>query len=387
MGEEFTPSFFAVDFFCGAGGTTRGLIDAGGYVLAGIDKVSECAKTYTTNNINGDGSSARYIMKDIFEKNSEYEHGEQHEVIDELRQLIAPIKSKAPLLFSICAPCQPFTNMTRIKMTDERTEARSRDRGLLGQSLDYVEEFMPELVFCENVAGIQHQKFGGVWQNFSAGLEELGYIHGSAIVDTANYGVPQHRKRSIMLAVRKDCLAYHADKIDIPMKDANASFVTVREALRHFPSLVAGQTHETIPNHRCSNLSDLNKTRLNAVAPGASNKQFESLGLAPDCHVKLRSGAVKTGFTDTYTRMNPDKPAPTITTKCFSISNGRFGHFDEAQTRAISVREAAALQSFPDDYMFWGNSIAHTAKMVGNAVPPLVAEFFAEHLLSLISKP
>jgi len=122
---------------------------------------------------------------------------------------------------------------------------------------------------------------------------------------------------------------------------------------------------------------------VSAVAPGQPNSVFDGTDLALDCHAKLRSDPKKGGFTDVYTRLDPDKPAPTMTTKCFSVSNGRYGHYDTDQIRAISVREAAALQSFPDDYKFYGSSIGQTARMVGNAVPPKLATFFARYMMQI----
>jgi len=390
------PKFLAIDFFCGAGGTTRGLIEAGGYVMAGVDKAGECLETFERNNINVDGTSARYLNMDIFRKDDDYPDGQQREVLTELGAMLDTLQDRypgVPLMLSICAPCQPFTSMTRIKMTDERDAARIRDRGLLGQTLDYVDQLNPEMILCENVAGIQNPNYGGVWQHFMKGLADRGYIVGSDIVDTSKYGIPQVRKRSIMLAVHRNALKdsfldgrERGSDIDlvVPAKDDEARTVTVREALAHFPPLAAGASHEQIPNHRCSKLSEINYRRLKAVAPGQLNTVFDGTDLALDCHAKLRTDPKKKGgFTDVYTRLDPDKPAPTMTTKCFSVSNGRYGHFDPEQVRAISVREAAALQSFPDDYHFYGPSIGQTARMVGNAVPPKLATFFAKHLMKI----
>ncbi|NTF17728.1 DNA cytosine methyltransferase [Agrobacterium rubi] len=391
------PKFLAIDFFCGAGGTTRGLIEAGGYVVAGIDKAPECLETFEKNNVNFDGVSARYLNMDIFRQDEDYPHGQQTEVLTELDSMMNPLYERfpgVPVMLSICAPCQPFTSMTRIKLSDERDAARVRDRGLLGQTLEYVDQLNPEMILCENVAGIQNMSYGGVWQHFMKGLEDRGYVVGSEIVDTSKFGIPQFRKRSIMLAIHRNALRdsfldgrERLDQeigLEVPKRDENASIVTVREALAHFPPLTAGSVHDDIPNHRCSKLSAINYRRLQAVAPGQNNSVFDGTDLALDCHVKLRTDPKKKGgFTDVYTRLDPDKPAPTMTTKCFSVSNGRYGHYDTDQVRAISVREAAALQSFPDDYTFYGSSIGQTARMVGNAVPPKLATFFANHMMEI----
>lgn len=392
-----TPKFLAVDFFCGAGGTTRGLIDAGGYVAAGIDKADECTTTFEANNINVDGVAARYLNKDIFERDEENPRGQKHEVLSEIGALLTPLQARfpgTPVLFSICAPCQPFTSMTRIKLSDEREAARIRDRGLLGQTLSYIDHFQPEMILCENVAGIQNMSYGGVWQHYVEALKDRGYVVGSEIVDAAKFGIPQFRKRSIMLAVHRSALSDEflggRDRwaidvgFEVPRCDTSAKLVTVREALARFPPINAGDSHKEIPNHRCSKLSEINSRRLQAVAPGQLNHVFEGTDLALDCHERVRTATKKRGaFTDNYTRLDPDQPAPTMTTKCYSFTNGRFGHYDVDQVRAISVREAAAIQSFPDDYKFYGSSIGQTARMVGNAVPPKLATFFANHLLTI----
>jgi DNA (cytosine-5)-methyltransferase 1 len=277
-------------------------------------------------------------------------------------------------------------------MTDERAMARVRDRGLLGQTLDYVDRLKPEMILCENVAGIQAEKYGGVWQHFMAGLKERGYIVGSDVVDAARYGVPQYRKRSIMIAVHRGAMTAEAirgweDETDIdlkvPTEDANARPTTVGQALAHFPPLRHGETYADLPNHRCSRLTDINVRRLQAVKPGEKNTVFDGTDLALDCHKKMRTSDKPGGFTDVYTRLDPAKASPTITTKCCSVSNGRYGHFDVSQTRGLSVREAAALQSFPDNYEFVGKSLIHTAKMVGNAVPPRLAEFFGRYMAEM----
>ncbi len=394
-----TPKFLAIDFFCGAGGTSRGLIEAGGYVIAGIDKAPECRETFEKNNVNFDGVHAKYLALDIFKKDEEYPEGQQREVIRELDSMLNPQYERfpnVPMLFSICAPCQPFTSMARKALTDERTAERIRDRGLLGQTLAYIDELLPEMILCENVAGIQNPSYGGVWQHFMKALRDRGYLVGSAIVDTSKFGIPQTRRRSIMLAVHRNALTSEflatfaqgsEPSLKVPERDESAKPMTVREALAHFPPLTAGTSNDNIPNHRCSGLSDINYRRLQAVAPGETNTVFDGTDLALDCHVKLRADPKhKTGFTDVYTRLDPDKPAPTMTTKCISVSNGRYGHYDPEQVRGISVREAAALQSFPDDFHFYGRSIAQTARMVGNAVPPKLATFFANFMMGM-SRP
>jgi len=389
------PTFLAVDFFCGAGGTTRGLIDAGGYVIAGIDKDSRCRQTYVENNPNTtiDFSTPRFIRRDIFPSTESYPDGEQSKLFDDLENLIAKYRAEAPgapLMFAICAPCQPFTKLSRKELSDTRKAGRERDSNLLREAAKFVARFRPEMVLSENVQGIGDPKYGGVWDDFRRKLKKMKYATGSNVVCTSDFGVPQFRRRSILIAApreltRPDFLQPGSDgDLVVPLEDTHAVVRSVRSAISHLPPLPAGAQHATIPNHKTRSLSDLNLKRLAAAKPGASNVYLDN---TPDgdlsllCHRKVNAKLKVRCFTDVYTRMDPELPSPTITTKCHSISNGRFGHFDTRQLRGISLREAAILQSFPQDYIFYPTDmIEPIARMIGNAVPPKLAEFFSRYL-------
>ena len=391
------PRFLAVDFFCGAGGTTRGLIDAGGYVIAGVDKEPRCRQTYVDNNSNCslDAAEPSYLEYDIFPRTDAYPTGQQAALMDKLDELIGryqAIAKSAPLLFAICAPCQPFTTLARKEMSDARKERRERDSNLLTEAAVFVKRHRPDMVLSENVAGIGDPRYGGIWDDFQAKLKALGYTTGTRRVCTSGFGVPQYRKRSILLAIRSDLVREEAlstlieDALHVPESDPSASLVSVEEAIRHFPALNAGDNDPSVPNHRTRSLSPLNLKRLAAAKPGESNLYLETTehgDLSLECHRKVNARLDDRCFTDVYTRMRPNRPSPTITTRCHSISNGRFGHYDTAQVRGISLREAAALQSFEDDYVFHPiGMIEPVARMIGNAVPPKLARFFAAHLAS-----
>lgn len=388
------PRFIAVDFFCGAGGTTRGLIDAGGYVVAGIDKDADVGRTYRENNKNTrlDCELPEFLERDIFPATRTYVDGDQEQLIVELRRLLKAAKIKAPgvpVLFAICAPCQPFTTLSKKELSDERKSGRRKDRWLLREAAKFVGLFRPDFVLSENVAGIGEKRYGGVWQSFRNELAELNYCTGSKVVDASRFGVPQYRKRSILIAARKSMLAKHrltdGSEILVPEADPDAEIITVQKAIGHFPPLGPGASNDKVPNHRTRNLSELNRRRLMNAKPGESNGYMSTTrygDLSLKCHRKVNKKFSQRCFGDVYTRMRPDRPSPTITTKCHSITNGRFGHFDKAQVRGISLREAAALQSFPDDYIFYPlNQLEPVARMVGNAVPPKLASFFATYLV------
>lgn len=395
------PAFLAVDFFCGAGGTTRGLIDAGGYVMAGVDKDTRCRDTYVENNPNEtvDYSPPRFLRRDIFQASEAYPDGEQAELEADLERLIDFYRSKAPdapLLFAICAPCQPFTKLSRKELSDARKAGRERDSNLLSEAARFVERFRPEMVLSENVQGIRDPKYGGVWDEFRRTLDALGYVTGTKVVCTSKFGVPQYRRRSILIAVprelaRPDFLSDQKQpELIVPEEDPDNVVKTVQSAIGHLPRIAAGAMHAHIPNHKTRSLSELNLKRLAAAKPGMSNIYMEDTpdgDLSLACHRKVNAKLKVRCFTDVYTRMSPSRPSPTITTKCHSISNGRFGHYDVSQLRGISLREAAILQSFPENYVFYPTDmIEPVARMIGNAVPPRLAEFYSRYLTSSIAR-
>ncbi len=380
------PAFLAVDFYCGAGGTTRGMIDAGGYVIAGIDKDLSCEATYRGNNPNKtlDKQEPSFIAKDMFPRTDEYPSGQQQEILDELSALIEKYRlenPELPLMFAICAPCQSFTKFVQPNITGRRKASRERDQNLLAQTIPFIEHFRPDMILSENVAGISRGRYRHVWERFQADLTELGYHVGTGEVDAAKFGVPQHRRRSIILAVTAHEAHGEGLTLDVPPEDVSVPVKTVRETIGSLPPIDAGQAHDGLPDHRCRNLRDINVRRLNAVRPGEPNYAFpEELRL--DCHRRLDAKG-KRGFGDVYTRMHPDRPAPTITTRFHSISNGRFGHYDTEQPRGLSLMEGALLQSFPPEYHFEGSGMDAIARMIGNAVPPKLSEFMARHLTKL----
>ena len=334
-GPKKKPRFLAVDFFCGAGGATRGLIDAGGYVLAGIDNQTSCERTFVSNNGNEalDRDYPVFLGYDVFPKSKLNRSGQQKEIFDALNKLIPAAKQKAgeiPLLFSICAPCQPFTSLSKAGMSQEREQERLRDRSLLAQSCKFVEKYRPELVLSENVSTISSRRFGGVWEDFRRRLEALGYLTATNIVCASKFGIPQYRKRSILLAFRANQKTEIAPALEVLEKDDTAKDVSVFDALSDLPSMGPGEKHSSIPNHVTRNLSELNRKRIKYAIPGSSNAYLENTpegDLSLECHRRLNRRLNDRCFNDVYTRMCPDRPSPTITTRCHSITNGRFWAF------------------------------------------------------------
>ena len=387
-GRPRKPAFVAVDFYCGAGGTTRGLIDAGGYVIAGLDKQESCRKTYVANNGNetGDRGYPDFMALDLFPATDDHPTGQQSQAFSRLDELIDKHRSRfpeAPLLFAICAPCQPFTKLSKAELSEDRVATRLRDRWLLAHTCRFIERYEPDMLLSENVSGIADARYGGIWEDFANRLRDMNYNVTSRRVCTSAFGIPQYRKRSILAAIRTVPERVF-DPIELPTEDTSATIRTAGEVLKGLPPLEAGQKHEIILNHVTRKLTDLNKKRISYARPGESNSYLTSTpegDLSLACHKRVNERLKNKCFTDVYTRMAPDRPSPTITTRCHSITNGRFGHPDTRQLRGISMREAARLQSFRDDYVFYpANQVESIARMIGNAVPPTLAMFYARWL-------
>ena len=385
------PQFVAVDFYCGAGGTTRGLLDAGGYVIAGIDKDTACRETYLHNNRNTtlDCATPEFLALDMFPASEEYPGGQREQIYDLLHELVPQSRANlpnTPLLFAICALCQSFTKFVQRRMTTDRTETRNRDQGLLHETLGFIKEFQPELIISENVSNIERGAYKGIWTDFQMQLRELGYSVGFGRVCASKFGVPQYRKRSIVMAMKGNPSGNLEFNVIIPIYDSEAPpLPSSQGAIKRLPALQAGEQSPQVANHLCRNLTEVNRLRLMSVRPGEANFGFaqSSYGdLSLPCHRRLENSN-KRGFGDVYTRMSPDRPSPTITTRFHSISNGRFGHYDVNQVRGLSLREGAALQSFEDDYEFFGTGMDPIAKMIGNAVPPRLSAYMAKWIMGL----
>ncbi len=212
----------------------------------------------------------------------------------------------------------------------------------------------------ENVPGIADVPGFSSLRRFLKTLSDLGYECDPGVLNARDFGVPQHRRRFVLVAVLGA-----AAHLPSPMHDRLANPATVRHAIEHFPPIGAGEGDESLPNHHAAGLSAMNMRRIRATpADGGSRREWPK-ELRLKCHAGLA------GFSDVYGRMSWDRVAPTLTSRCNSYSNGRFGH--PVQDRAISLREAAAIQTFPDEYEFVGTNNG-IARWIGNAVPVKFAE-------------
>lgn len=334
-----------IDFFCGCGGASKGFELAGFDISLGIDFDENAAESYKTNFPN-----AKFIRDDI--RNVKVRHIAEK----------VPDWRETDLVFCACAPCQPFSSQNK------KRDSSDTRRSLLSETKRFIRAFRPEYIFIENVPGIQSIKLAenGPFSDFLRFLKRFDYQYEYKVVSSEFYGVPQQRKRLVVLARLNGQPSFPN-----PTHGINTMpFATVEDYIKELPSLQAGETDPHDPLHTAATVEPHNIERLKYTPEGGDRRNWpEELWLK--CHKNY------SGHTDVYGRMRWDKPCKTLTTKCTSISNGRFGHPDTTQHRAITFREAALLQTFPKDFQFKGNRAAKS-KQIGNAVPVLLAQRFAE---------
>lgn len=346
--SNMSTSITCVDLFCGVGGLTHGLIRGGVRVVAGVDLDPKCCFPYESNN------DATFIERDVSSLSSA-----------ELTDIFGDAKLR---LLAGCAPCQPFSTYSR----KGRRNRNDMKWDLVTDFGRLVKETQPEFVTMENVPQLLDHP---VFEDFKIKLK--GYEIWQGIIDCTHYGIPQTRRRLVLLASRLGAL--ELVQPDLPRQRNK----TVREAISHLPALAAGDSNADDALHVSSSLSDLNLRRIRASKPGGTWRDWDD-SLIAECHRKS-SGQT---YPSVYGRMEWDAPAPTITTQCFGFGNGRFGHPE--QDRAISLREAAILQTFPDDYRFLapGERVSFNSlgRLIGNAVPVRIGEVVAESLLTHIKR-
>lgn len=324
-----------IDLFCGAGGLTYGLMQAGIPVVGGIDVDTACRYPFETNN------GARFISKDVKSVKP-----------SELKKLYGDAEIR---ILAGCAPCQPFS--TYSQRYDTLTSPRWP---LLYQFARLIKSVRPDVVTMENVPLVKKHV---VFDDFVATLRRLGYKVWQDVVDCTQYGLPQTRRRMVILASMIGPIELIAPTHEKPR--------TVRDAIGKLPPIGAGSVHKDDTFHVSSKLSDLNLGRIRASRAGGTWRDWPER-LVAECH-RRETGRTYPGV---YGRMTWDDPSPTITTQFYGFGNGRFGHPE--QDRAISLREGAILQGFPRDYVFVpkGNPTHFKVlgRMIGNAVPVVLGE-------------
>ncbi|MBM4425104.1 MAG: DNA cytosine methyltransferase [Chloroflexi bacterium] len=336
-----------VDLFAGAGGLTHGFVLEGFRVGAGVEADEAFRYAYEKNN-----PGVRFIHAKI-----------ETMTPDDLLHLYPKGDLK---ILAGCAPCQPFSSYTRL-------QGKHQNWQLLYEFADLIEAIQPEIVTMENVPRLETYDNGAVFHDFLKTLEKHGYfVTYAPRVYAPNYGVPQHRYRLILIASK---LGY-VEFLRPSRQDGN--YLTVRDAIGNLEPLRAGETSKHDPLHRTMGLSPLNLKRIKASKPGGTWFDWPD-ELRATCHTKETGRTYK----NVYGRMSWNEPSPTITTQCYGFGNGRFGH--PKQNRAISMREAALLQTFPSYYEFFdpaveNSSITKFAQMIGNAVPVALARMIAKSI-------
>ncbi|MUU79274.1 DNA cytosine methyltransferase [Winogradskyella endarachnes] len=335
-------SLKAVDFFCGGGGMSYGMQKSGIKVLAGIDYEENCRETYNAN-IGKD----KFIKADVFELEEK-----------ELEKTLNLQRNDDNLLLIGCSPCQFWS----IINTDKNKSQKSKN--LLVEFERFVKYFNPGYVVVENVPGVLRKKGESGLEAFINWLESNKYTVHFKVHNTAEYGVPQSRKRFTLIANR-------ISEVELsPIKSKKK--IVVKDVLgvkNGFKEIKAGHKDKSKLMHSSPGISDLTLRRLKKVKKDGGTRE----GFANDPELQLDCFKGRdNSFKDTFGRLWWDRPAPTITTKFFSVSNGRFVHPEE--NRALSIREGAVLQSFPKSYKFFGTSHAAIARLIGNAVPPEYAK-------------
>lgn len=347
----------AVDLFCGGGGLTVGLKDAGFSVVAAVENEENAAATFQANH-----QDTKLFVQDI-------------RTISGADLLDMSPTRKIDLL-SGCPPCQGFTSLTaKYKRDDPRNL-------LINEMLRIIEETTPTAIMMENVPGLTHRG-SKIFLPFVTRLAELGYIPNWKILQVADYGVPQYRRRLVLLAGK-------GFKIEMPppthSKDGRGlpGWRTVRDTIAHMGTplrLSEAKACGPFPPsswHIVRDISSKNMERLRAAHPGASWTMIPE-DLRPVCH----HGSYR-GFSNVYGRMQWDDVSPTITGGCTTLSRGRYGHPE--QDRTISVREAALLQTFPLRYIIDTKYMEHACKIIGNALPCLFARRVAEQCYAALEE-
>jgi len=320
-----------IDLFCGAGGLTHGFVKEGLHVTAGIDLDPACQYPYEANN------QAKFVERDVSKLAS-----------SELMDLFGGAKLK---ILAGCAPCQPFSTYAQRYESD----GKNGRWGLLYHFARLVKETHPDVITMENVPTVvKHQ----VFHDFVDELKRSNYNVWYDVVDSTHYGVPQTRRRMVLLASKHGSIKM----IEATHKNPK----TVSQVIKRLRPLSAGEAAPRDKLHVAATLSEKNLLRIKASKPGGTWRDWPS-ELVAECH-KSESGRTYPGV---YGRMEWDKPAPTMTTQCYGFGNGRFGHPE--QDRAITLREAAIIQSFPRHYEFIpkGEKVSFKVlgRLIGNAVP------------------
>ncbi len=335
----------ALDLFSGCGGLSLGLKQAGFAVIAALDSDPLAIETYRQNHrrtriIKGDISkvSARKLMRELGLEKGELD------------------------LLAGCPPCQGFSTLRN--KNGSRRIRQPINNNLLFQFLRFVRAFRPKTIMMENVPGLAKNQ--RIWK-FRGTLKRLGYFRSHQVLNAVNYGVPQRRRRMVLIASRIG-----------PIKWApkTSRMKTVEHAIGTLPH--PSRARDPLHNHPAKRTKKVMAIIRQIPQNGGSREDLPK-GRQLQCHRNFN------GYKDIYGRMSWSEPSPTITGGCVNPSKGRFLH--PTQNRAITLREAALLQGFPRGYRFsLEKGVYPAAQMIGNAFPPLFAQKQAEQIYNVLAE-
>lgn len=355
-----SEKIYVIDFFSGCGGMSEGFRTTrqshlSYEIIAGIDIDSNALETYEKN---------------IGVKGINFNIGEIAENPALLKSIIPEFDPDIhrPLLFIGCAPCQGFSAHRKKDMRDDPRNS------LMACFANICNFYRPDYLIMENVPEIVSGKYKDYFIRASEILESAGYNLNLDTFDLSLYGVPQRRRRAVVMGSLKDVITLPAP---IFTKDTAR---TVRDAISHLNPIEAGHTDSYDKFHRAPNHTDRIIERIKKTPVDGGDRRTLTASEQLDCHISVDNGRTP-GFTDVYGRLRWDTPSVTITAKSSTPSCGRFLHPE--QHRNISVREAAILQGFPQYYEFVG-PLTSQYRQIGEAVPPLFARFLANQILDHI---
>jgi len=353
-----THTYGVIDLFSGCGGSALGFQQADFNIKVAVDIDKNASASFKVN----------FPCCTVFSSDISQLSG---------RELLkaGDFHSGQEVVIIACPPCQGFSNARRSsqRLTDPRNK-------LIYEFLRIVEEIKPIAFVLENVPGLATGIGKPLFEQILQKLQKMGYQTIHEVVNAADYGVPQKRKRLVLIGTNNPEI-----KLSFPSKtntdpsvsDELPAWTTVKDAIHDLPHIKAGKKNSGDILHVSANLAEINLKRIKNTPHDGGNRMSWNEDLMLKCHKKTK------GHNDVYGRMKWNYPSPTMTGGCGMISKGRFGHPE--QNRAISLREAARLQTFPDDFKFVGN-FGEIAKQIGNAVPPLLAKRAADALLLSIKE-
>lgn len=333
-----------IDLFSGCGGLTEGLKQAGFKVIGAIDNDKISVDTYKRNH------------KNVIVWNNDIQNVDPKAIMKKL-----DIRKGQLDLLAACPPCQGFSTL---RTYNGSYHVKDSGNDLIFEIMKYVQALRPKAILIENVPALAKDNRMNI---FCRKLHYIGYQTTLKVFNAADYGVPQRRKRMILIAGR-----YGLFEFAEPVSNSK----TVRDVIGGLPLPV----NSSDPLHKClEKRSNRIKKLIKRIPRNGGSRMDIGMKYQLECHKRFN------GFKDVYGRMGWDDVSPTITTGCINPSKGRFLHPE--QNRAITLREAALLQSFPADYYFPANRGRYpVAKMIGNALPPKFVKQHAKEVLKYFKK-